>query len=170
MHTNLEFKTRLEDVAAAEAALRRLGAVDAGVLVQRDTYFRVPEGRLKLREMPDGAEWIEYRRDETGATMMSRYNVTPVADAVGTAARLGAAFGMRGVVEKARALWLYRNARIHLDHVAGLGSFLEIEVVEPRSADEGEALLRELLDALALSAADALQASYIDLLEAEDDV
>ena len=170
MPTNLEFKARLVDVAAAEAVLRRLGAADAGVLVQRDTYFEVPEGRLKLREMPDRAERIEYRRDEIGATMTSRYTVTPVADAAGEAARLGAEFGVRGVVEKARALWLYRNARIHLDHVAGLGSFLEIEVVEPRSADEGEALLRELLDALALSAADALQASYIDLLEAEDDV
>ena len=168
MHTNLEIKTRLTDLAGAETALRRLAAHDAVVLVQRDTYFGVPEGRLKLREMPDRAELIEYRRDERGATMTSRYTVTTVADPAAESARLVAAYGLRGVVEKSRALWLYRNARIHLDHVAGLGSFLEIEVVDPRTEDEGEALLRELLAALALRAAEAVRTSYIDLLEAAD--
>ena len=47
-----------------------LGAEDRGVLVQRDTYFRVPEGRLKLREeTPGGAALIQYapRRPARGA-------------------------------------------------------------------------------------------------------
>jgi adenylate cyclase class IV len=165
---NIEYKARLRDVGQVEAALRMIGATDAGMLVQRDTYFRAPEGRLKLREMPDRAELIAYERDESGATMESRYTLTPIADPATERARRSAEYGVRGVVEKSRALWLYRNARIHLDHVAGLGRFLEIEVVEPRTAEEGAALLGELLAVLDLSRADAVRASYIDLLEATD--
>ena len=163
---NLEFKARLEDQERAIAALRARGAADIGVIPQRDTYFRVPEGRLKLREMPGAAELIAYRRDESGPTMTSRYKRTPVNDPVAECARLAEAYGVRGVIEKARALWLYRNARIHLDHVAGLGSFLEIEVVEPRTPEEGRALLAELFAALGLGPGDAVRGSYIDLVEA----
>jgi len=166
MHANVEFKTRLADTAPVAAALRRTGATEAGVLVQRDTYFGVPEGRLKLREMPDRAELIAYTRDERGPAMESRYTLTPVGDPDAERARLAAAHGVRGVVEKRRALWLHGTARIHLDHVAGLGSFLEIEVVDPRTREEGEALLRELLAGLSLDSTTALQASYIDLFDA----
>ena len=37
--------------------------------------------------------------------------------------------GAQGCVRKRREVWLYRNARIHLDTVEGLGQFIEIEVV-----------------------------------------
>ena len=163
---NLEFKARLENQESTVAALRALGALDAGVIPQRDTYFQAPEGRLKLRETPGEAELIAYQRDESGPAMTSRYTRTPVEGPEAERGRLAAAHGVRGVVEKARALWLYRNARIHLDHVAGLGSFLEIEVVEPRTPEEGAALLAELLAALGLGREDAVRVSYIDLLEA----
>ncbi len=163
---NVEFKTRLTDLPAVEAALRALGAADSGLLVQRDTYFRVPEGRLKLRETPSGAELIEYLRDERGPLMDSRYTLMAVDDPDRRLAELSARHDVRGVVEKTRHLWLYRNARIHLDHVAGLGSFLEIEVVEPPATLAGQALIDELLGALGLRTDAALRASYIDLIEA----
>lgn len=163
---NLEIKLRLGDLSAVEVALRALGAAGAGMLVQRDTYFRVPDGRLKLRESPGEAELIRYERDEAAPKMVSRYTRTPVDRPAVRHQQLSAQYGVRGVVEKTRSLWLYRNARIHLDHVAGLGSFLEIEVVEPRTTADGQALLDELLAALSLNRATAVQVSYIDLLEA----
>ncbi|MGH2588150.1 MAG: class IV adenylate cyclase [Dehalococcoidia bacterium] len=163
---NLEFKTRLDDPAKTAAVLTALRATDAGLLVQRDTYFRVADGRLKLREMPDHAELIAYNRDERDGAMLSHYTVTPVADPAALRAELAARHGIRGVVEKTRGLWLYRNARIHLDHIAGLGSFLEIEVVEPRTLEDGRARLEELLTALRLHHAEPLRMSYVDLVEA----
>jgi len=39
------------------------------------------------------------------------------------------ALGVRVVVEKARRLLLWRNVRIHLDRVIGLGDFVEVEAV-----------------------------------------
>ncbi|MGD9891902.1 MAG: class IV adenylate cyclase [Dehalococcoidia bacterium] len=164
--SNLERKTPLNDVRRAEAALRALGATDAGILVQRDTYFRVATGRLKLREMPERAELIAYDRDESSTEMLSRYTVTPVDQPSATREALAAHYGIRGVVEKSRSLWLYKNGRIHLDHVGGLGAFLEIEVVDPRTPAEGRALMNELVVALSLDLGSAVQASYIDLLEA----
>ncbi len=165
LRLNLEHKARLHDVAQAEAALRAISAIESGILVQRDTYFHVESGRLKLRETPDRAELIAYERDETGPDMLSRYTVTAVAQADVTRDDLAARYGVRGVVEKSRSLWLHKNARIHLDHVGGLGSFLEIEVVEPRTPDEGRAFLDELVVTLSLDRAAALRMSYIDLLE-----
>ena len=38
-------------------------------------------------------------------------------------------FGVSVSVRKQREVWLYQNARIHLDRVRGLGDFVEIEVV-----------------------------------------
>jgi hypothetical protein len=47
---NIELKVADDDPAATERACRALGAVDHGVLEQRDTYYAVEQGRLKLRE------------------------------------------------------------------------------------------------------------------------
>lgn len=161
---NIEFKTRLAAFEPAEAALRELGATFAGTLHQRDTYFAVRDGRLKLREQERGAELIAYRRDEDTATMHSRYTVTAVAEPAACIAALAAEHGVRGVVVKARRLWLVENARVHLDTVEGLGTFLEIEVVEPATVEEGRATLARLLAALGLDPATAIRRSYIDLL------
>src|SRR3712207_5002758 len=47
---NVELKATDPDPQRSLAVCLELGAEDRGVIVQRDTYFRVPTGRLKLRE------------------------------------------------------------------------------------------------------------------------
>ncbi len=57
---NLELKVRCSDGAALDALAGRAlagGAVHVRTMGQRDTYFAVPRGRLKLRE---------WRREEEG--------------------------------------------------------------------------------------------------------
>jgi len=63
------------------------------------------------------------------------------------------------VVEEWRRLFLVENVRIHLDEVAGLGSFVELEAVLPN----GERL-PELADALGIRDSDLIAGSYLDLL------
>ena len=48
--TNIEIKARYEDAERAEENLNALGAGMAGTFHQKDTYFNVERGRLKLRE------------------------------------------------------------------------------------------------------------------------
>ena len=63
--TNIEIKARCEDVERAEENLNAIGAGPAGTFHQRDTYFRIGEGRFKLRELgPDDGHLIHYRRDD----------------------------------------------------------------------------------------------------------
>jgi adenylate cyclase len=133
---------------------------------QRDTYFVSEHGRLKLRETDGGAEVISYERTEDDGARWSHYRREPVPDAAATRARLAAERGVRGVVEKTRAVWHTGRSRVHLDYVNGLGDFLEIEVVQPEPPESGPVELAALLAALGLDRTAGIAGSYIDLLEA----
>ena len=145
---------------------RSLSSEDHGVLVQRDTYFYVPKGRLKLREQEgDTAHLIAYERPDEIAPRESRYRIVAVADPEGIKAALSAALGVRTVVAKERRLFLWKSVRIHLDQVEGLGSFIEFEAVAPPDSD----LLREqgqvefLRETFEIDERDLIAASYSDL-------
>ncbi len=166
---NVELKAHDPDPARSLAIARDLGARDEGVLRQRDTYFRAREGRLKLREEePGGAVLIQYDRPDDAAARESRYRLTEVADPDALRASLDAALGTLVVVDKERHLLLHDGVRIHLDTVAGLGSFVELEGVAGGGSDlEPErtkvARLRE-----ALGIEEILSDSYSDRLLGPD--
>jgi homotetrameric cytidine deaminase len=143
------------------------GAEDRGLLRQRDTYFDVARGRLKLREEePGGATLIAYERPDAASERVSDYRLVPVAEPDALREALAAANGIVAVVVKRRRLLLWETVRIHLDEVRGLGSFLELEAV----AEPGSDLSRERAQVgelrLALDIRDeALRAgSYADAL------
>ncbi len=148
---NLEFKAQIKEPESLERVFAKNGAAFTTVLKQRDTYFNVSRGRLKLREIDGkGSELIFYERDESSPSgMESKYDILPVGDPK-LKDFLARALGAMVVVEKERRLLKLRNARIHLDDVKGLGSFLEFEVVsagegQGKDADEADAALLELL-------------------------
>jgi adenylate cyclase class IV len=157
---------------------------------QLDTYFRVPSGRLKLREIdgqPPVLIWYE-RPDQTGARTLAPHPAPPAPHpaplAVQTGARtslyylvpvtepallksvLTAALGSRGVIEKRREIFLWHNVRIHLDEVAGLGSFVEFEAVITSKEEEAKApgQLQFLCVEFGIAPADHLASSYADLV------
>lgn len=163
---NIELKARCGDLARAAGAAESLGATRAGVLVQTDTYFRVPQGRLKLREAAGrSAELIYYERANETRLRDSAYYVLPTPAPAETRAALSKALGVRGVVRKRRELWMYHNVRIHLDEVEGLGSFVEFEAVIASPADEAPSheRLARLTAALAIRDEDRIAGSYSDL-------
>ena len=130
---NVEIKARDPDPPRTLEAALALGE-DHGVLVQRDTYFHAVKGRLKLREGPGlAAELISYDRADLAGPKVSVYRRVPVLDPGGLAQSLGDALGVRVVVEKRRRLVVWRNVRIHLDEVAELGRFVELEAVAATS-------------------------------------
>ncbi len=131
---NVELKAVDPDPAHTLSLALALGASDEGVIAQRDTYFRVASGRLKLREEePGGAHLIAYTRPDDPAVRVSSYRVLPAAD--GTLAALSGTLGVDVVVEKRRHLLLWETVRIHLDEVEGLGSFIELEAVAQGDSD-----------------------------------
>jgi predicted adenylyl cyclase CyaB len=164
---NLELKARCADLAAAAKAAESLGAQRQALLVQTDTYFRAPHGRLKLREHEAGrAELIAYSRPDHPEFRASEYHVVPVPNPAELKAALALALGVRGEVRKRRELYLWHNVRIHLDDVDGLGTFVEFEaVMSPGEAESGSMeRLRVLSKSLGVRDQDRVAQSYSDLL------
>lgn len=165
MATNLELKCRLASCVEAHDAASRLGAALHASLTQTDTYFHVPHGRLKLRTINGTtAELIQYDRPDEQDVRWSSYTRVPITDPGAMERVLADALGVRCVVEKLRTVYLYGTARIHVDEVKGLGSFLEFEVVE--TAPEAAAVLMgELREAFFVRQEAVIAGSYADLLE-----
>lgn len=166
-HRNVELKGHDPDPAATLAAAFALGATDHGVLRQRDTYFRATSGRLKLREQePGGAQLIAYERADDAQARQSAYHLVDVPDPAALTAALDAALGATVVVEKERRLLIDDGVRIHLDDVAGLGAWVELEAVaEPGSDLSAEhAKVARLRTALGLSDDRAVAEGYAALL------
>jgi homotetrameric cytidine deaminase len=169
---NVELKAVDRDPQTTLTVALAAGAADHGTLVQRDTYFAVPHGRLKLREQEGSpAQLIAYERPDDPEVRLSRYHLIDVPDPATALAGLTATCGVRAVVSKRRRLLLWHNVRIHLDDVSGLGRFLELEAVAPPGADLGEERgkvdrLRELLD---IRDGDLRRGSYADALAPQAD-
>ncbi len=166
---NLEAKFPLTDFAAARAQLDALGFVEQGALLQRDTFFRIPHGKLKLREQPDGAWLIHYQRGHHGAFELSNYTIVEVANSPELRAILSAALGVRVEVSKQRLLLLRRNVRVHLDEVSSLGRFGEIELILGSGDDPNmhDAILHEILRALEVAPSTLLEKSYFEMLDTD---
>jgi adenylate cyclase class IV len=164
---NIELKARYPVLSEAHRIAAALPAQRIADQQQRDTYFHCAHGRLKLREITgQRAELIWYARADEQGPKASQYYVVPVIDPRGLQSALESAWGLRGVVQKHRAIYLYRHVRIHLDEVIGLGSFLEFEAVLDPGLNElaSHELLHELQMAFRIAAADLVPVSYGDLI------
>ena len=129
--TNIELKARNRSLRADARTCRRIGARRAACIRQRDTYFRAPAGRIKLRETAAGkAELIVYLRPDAPRARACRYAILPEADPSSLRRLLGACLGTLGDVRKTRRVYLWRGVRIHLDDVRGLGPCIEFEAVQ----------------------------------------
>ena len=166
---NIEIKARCADLEKAEEKLTALGAGPAGTFAQKDTYFRVPEGRLKLRVIgPDDGHLIFYRRKDTPEPKRSDYEIAGTTDPEALGRMLRELLGAWVEVEKRREVWLWENVRIHLDEVEELGSFVELEAVtEEQGVEESQQRVETLMRALEIGPDHLVACSYGDLLAQE---
>ena len=165
MPQNLELKARISSVPDAARIAHRLKAQPQGTLQQRDVYYNVSRGRLKLRIIQHhSAELIFYNRPNKKGKRYSDYLVVPISDALLTNSLCTAAFGLKVEVRKKRRLFIYKNSRIHLDKVHGLGTFLEFEVLVTRGKRQAQKLIEALSQEFGLQKAAILGVSYSDML------
>jgi len=162
---NIELKALLHDRVAALRVCDALDAIFQDDIRQVDTYFRVPEGRLKLRESEPGDDYLVfYRRPDLASTKACDYTLTVVSRSVKRV--LTDALGVLAVVTKVRTLYLWENVRIHLDRVDGLGEFIEFEAVLTESHDDadGHAKLARLRETFAIAPGAIRAFSYVDMV------
>ncbi len=115
---NVEIKAKCTQ--PHQAAVRHLLRLQEGLIVhqpdqQIDTYFNVPNGRLKLRESKAENYLIQYNRPDQGGPKVSKYHLVPVTEAIKLKAALTAALGVKTVVDKTREIYYIGNVKFHLD-------------------------------------------------------
>ena len=168
MGVNIEIKARVNDLSQFRRRVEELSDAPCEVILQEDTFFHTPKGRLKLRVLaPDRGELIYYERADTAGPKPSKYRIATSTGPASLKAVLSAALGIRGVVRKRRLLYKVGNTRVHVDDVDGLGAFLELEVVldAGQTAEEGRTVAEELLRKLGIEEGALVEGAYIDLLE-----
>ena len=170
MARNVEIKARVSDPAQFYA--RALAIADRGPvkILQDDTFFDCPNGRLKLRAFSESeGELIFYRRHNLPGPKESQYFVTPTASPSKLRETLTSALGECGRVRKKRTVFHVGSTRIHLDDVEGLGDFMELEVVlsENQFVDEGIAVARRIMQQLGINQDDLVDKAYVDLLKGD---
>jgi predicted adenylyl cyclase CyaB len=169
---NVELKARCKDPGRVRAILDAAGAEFRGVDEQRDIYFKVPHGRLKLRRGTIERALIHYERPDAAGvrpsqvtmSRLERVDELTLDDLEGT---LTKALGIRSVVGKRREIRYVGNVKFHLDEVPGLGAFVEIEAIESDQARDEPTLRAQCeswRDRLGIETADMVAGSYGDLV------
>lgn len=165
---NFEFKARLRDAAHVRAVLKSLRARSLGTDRQVDTYFRVPAGRLKIREGRLENALIFYQRTDAAHARRSLVELMLLPRRNSVRAILTRSLGVLAVVDKRREIYFVGNVKIHVDRVRGLGTFLEVEAMT-RSGDlrKVRAQAAKFQKHFAISPADIVPQSYSDLILAK---
>jgi adenylate cyclase, class 2 len=130
MAINFEFKARCADINQLENRLLTLSPLFVGEDQQTDTYFEVPNGRMKLREGNIENTLIHYERTNTAGAKQSNvllYHLKPDAALKDILTR---ALGVKVVVDKRRKIYFIENVKFHFDTVQELGSFAEVEAID----------------------------------------
>lgn len=166
MHS-LDFKAELRDPDLGVAICRAIGATPLDERVETDTYFRTTHGRFKRRERAgEPPAFIFYDRSDRSRPKLSHFTVYTESEAT---ARFGNnPLPVRGVVRKRRCVWMHGAVRVHLDHIVGLGDFLELEtLVSPENnVARAHAAVAALREAFSPALGEAISCAYVDLIPA----
>lgn len=166
MPFNIEVKVKYANLEAVEKTLLAHGARSVGTDYQTDKYYKIPNGRLKIRRGNIENQLIFYKRNEAADLKQSEIVLLPIDDKLEFV--LDNSLETAVVVKKARQIFFINNAKFHLDEVEGLGRFVEIEIIDADNTLSKEQLAAdceyyiELLDLR--NGGEFVPQSYSDLL------
>lgn len=166
-HINIEIKARCKDQDKIRNILKSKNADFSGVDHQIDTYFKVENGRLKLRVGNIENHLIYYNRENIKGPKQSDvilFNSDPKSTLKEILVK---SIGVLVVVDKKREIYFIENVKFHIDNVKGLGTFVEIEAIDEDGSIGKEKLLKQCekyLELFEISKENLVSVSYSDLL------
>jgi predicted adenylyl cyclase CyaB len=163
MPKNLEIKVKLTSHKEVKEIINKNKIPFKELLLQKDIYYKVDKGLLKLRIENGKQTLIFYDRNEKSKKRWSDYHLLEL-DNADVNKYLKRFLYVVTIVNKKRELYLYKNTRIHLDYVKDLGYFLELETRVTNGLIDAEKRFFYLKDLLKLSDKEEIRASYKDLL------
>ena len=183
MTYEVENKFPVASITAIEAKLVALGCQFAEAVTQRDQYFNHPardfaetDEALRIRSVGQ-SNCVTYKGPKVDTATKTRREVEPLlGEGSETADQMAAvlvALGFRPVrvVEKSRRtadlVWQGTSVEVALDEVAGLGSFVELEIsVEEDQLPAAQANLTSLAEHLEFGTPE--RRSYLGMLLASE--
>jgi len=167
---NFEIKARCSNHDYIRKILKENHLKFIGVDNQIDTYFKVSNGRLKLREGNIENLLIYYERENKAGPKQSNVILMPTV-LKGDVLKeiLTKSLDVLVVVNKEREIYSMNNVKFHLDKVSGLGNFVEIES-SGRNESFGSILeeqCKKYMDLFKIKESDLVAGSYSDMILAK---
>lgn len=164
---NFEFKARVDEIETYEKKLQTLNPIFQGLDHQTDTYFKVQQGRLKLREGNIENALINYDRENIADSKESnvilyQHQPNPALKAI-----LARQLGIKVIVDKKRKIYFIDNVKFHFDSVENLGTFIEVEAIDTKedfTREELKAQCDKYFDFFELTPQNIVDKSYSDLI------
>ena len=164
---NVEIKARCTNLDYVRDILTAANARFVGMDHQVDTYYQVPNGRLKLRHGNIENALIYYERSNTHGPKQSEVKLFRTSRGEELNDLLEQALETFVVVDKKREIYFIDNIKFHLDQVKGLGEFVEIEAIDENGAISNEELLsqcRYYMEQFNVIESNLVSESYSDLI------
>ena len=164
---NFEFKAKVSNLELYENKLLTLGPVFHGMDHQTDTYFNVPNGRLKLREGNIENALINYNRADIAGAKQSDVILYKHTPNVALKKILEQQLVIKTIVDKKRKIYFINHVKFHFDIVQNLGTFLEVEVIDQDgtfTTEELQEQCKQYFDFFELTQEQVIDKSYSDLI------
>ena len=165
----IEIKARCSKPSKVrQLLLQQLNIQFIGVDAQMDTYFKIPSGRLKLREGNIENSLIYYDRENKKDAKKSDVTLYKPTEVASLKAVLLAALPTLIVVEKKREIYFIDHIKFHIDTLTTLGSFIEIEVIDATDAMDITKMKKQCqwyMELLDVQKEDLMENSYSDMLQ-----
>jgi adenylate cyclase, class 2 len=164
---NFEFKAKATNINLLEEKLQTLHPVFIGEDNQKDTYYNVAKGRLKLREGNIENALIWYDRADYAGAKQSDILLYKHAPDDALKQILEKLHGIKVIVDKKRKIYFVDNVKFHFDTVEDLGTFVEVEAIDKDGNIGLEKLQEQIKNYTAffdIAETDFVKVSYSDLL------
>ena len=163
---NIEIKAKCRNIGAIREILLAENARFVGLDHQIDTYYAVPNGRLKLRQGNIEKALIHYQRANIQGPKESQVKFYRLPKASELSDILQNALGVLTVVDKKREIYFIENVKFHLDQVKGLGEFVEIEAIDETGRYSSDDLQKQCvgyMNQFGIQQHDLISKSYSDM-------
>ena len=164
---NVEIKAKTSRTNEIRKFLQEHHAEFKGVDEQTDTYFNVPNGRLKLRQGKIENNLIFYNRPNQTGPKESNFDLVKIEEGDALREMLSKAIGIKVIVRKRREIYYIENVKFHLDTLEDLGNFVEIEAgnkILPLSREKLHEQCAYYLKEFEIKDEDLIDISYSDML------
>ena len=165
--TLVELKAKIDNVDKVREKILKLNAEFIGKFRQIDTYFNVPKGRLKLREVEGKpyAQLIYYERENIATPKKSEVFILEISNPEEFKEKTEKILGIKSVVDKVREVYVYRETKIHLDSVKRLGCFIEFEKeTSDLEIENCRKFLEKMMEKLKIKRENLIELSYGELI------